>query len=117
RRPLIGGALAPKHFPEGWEPWAVPDKTVPLVVADLVAEVSQDGAVGLVMQLALLLALHVIGLGNVDRDEPVVVARQDAPALAARRVLPKLKLQAAIARFLFFQHPQPHAPHRAYPAP
>ena len=43
-------------------------------MADLVAEVPEHGAVGLVELLAHPLAVDVVGLGQVERDDAVGVA-------------------------------------------
>ena len=45
------------------------DQHVPVVVAELVAEVADDRPVRLLQVLAMLLAVVVVGLGDVERDE------------------------------------------------
>ena len=59
------------------DPALVLDQPVPVeIMPDLMAKVADEGAVGLVHGLASRLALRVVGLGDVDRDEPVVVPRE-----------------------------------------
>ena len=60
--PLVAEQLRGKRV----EPGGAPDQPVPVVVADLVAEVAQQRAVGLVHGVPDLLALGVVGLLHVD---------------------------------------------------
>ena len=62
-------------------------------MADLVAEVPEHGAVGLAELLAQRLAMRVVGLGHVERDDAVGVAGGHRRALAGEQ----LEGQAAVA--------------------
>jgi len=55
-------------------------------VADLVPEVPEQGAVGLVHRHPQLLAVHVVALGQVQRDHPFVVAGDHLLELAGQQV-------------------------------
>jgi hypothetical protein len=55
-------------------------------VADLVAQVPEHGPVGLVELAAGLLAMDGIGLGQVERDDPVGMAGGDRPGAAREQV-------------------------------
>ena len=53
------------------------DQPVPVVVTNLVPEMAEERTVGLTQLLARLLAKRIIGLGDIDRDEPLVVAGEN----------------------------------------
>jgi hypothetical protein len=55
--------------------------------------VPEDGAVGLAQLLAQRLAVHVVGLGHVERHDPVGMARGHRPSVAGEQ----LEGQAAVA--------------------
>ena len=48
-------------------------RTVPVVVSDLVPQVAENRAIGLLQGLAVVLTVVVVGLCHVDGDEPVGV--------------------------------------------
>jgi hypothetical protein len=52
---------------------------------DLVAEMAEERAVGLSHVLAMALALGVVGLGDVDGDQALAMARHGLRILAKRR--------------------------------
>src|SRR5271165_4764011 len=52
---------------------AVLDQSVPIVVADLVTEMTQEGAVRLVEPESPPLTFHVIRLGHIQCDDPVIM--------------------------------------------
>ena len=62
-------------------------------MADLVAEVPEHGPVGLAELLAQRLAVRVVGLGHVERDDAVGVAGGHGPAIAREQ----LEGQSAVA--------------------
>src|SRR5262245_60351461 len=62
-------ALVAEQVPERLVPRTALHQPCPIVVADLVAEVSEQGAVGLSHVLPSALALRVVGFGDVDRDQ------------------------------------------------
>jgi hypothetical protein len=72
---------------------AVGDEQRPVVMGDLVAEVPQDGAIRLAQPLAQRLAVRVVGLVHVERDDPVGVARRHLATVAGEQ----LEGQAALA--------------------
>ena len=53
---------------------------------DLVPEMPEQRAIGLVHRHPQLLAMHVVALGEVDRDHPVVVAGHHLLLLAGQQV-------------------------------
>ena len=55
-------------------------------MADLVAEVSEQCAVGLVHRDPQLLAVHVVALGEIQGDHTVRVAGEDLLVLAGQQV-------------------------------
>ena len=77
-----------------------PDQPVPVVVADLVAEMAEQRAVGLAHLGAPLFALGVVGLGDIERDQALVVAGQDAFATrpAADRIGEEVESKANLVR-------------------
>ena len=58
---------------ERFEPVAVPDQPIPVVVPDLVAEVTENRAIGFTHLLTGLLPKGVSRLRDVDSDQPVTV--------------------------------------------
>ena len=73
-------------------PGASLHQAIPVVVRDLVAEMTEQGAVGLAHLPPHALAFGIVGLGQVDGDEAVVMAghhrlgrRAVAAAAAARK--------------------------------
>src|SRR6266702_2811840 len=88
---LVIGALVAKQLAERLEARTVLDQAIPVVMADLMAKVTQQRPVLLVLQLPLLLPADIVGFGHVDRDEAVVVACQDPAAITARRILQKME--------------------------
>ncbi len=84
QRLVVVGALVAEQRVKALQPGGVvADQPVPIIVAELVAEMAEQRAVVLAHLGAHLLALGGIGLGDVERDQPVVVAGQHA--LAGRR--------------------------------
>src|SRR5690606_37214853 len=65
----VVASLVAEHRLEGTMPDAVPDQAVPVVVAGLMAEVTEDRPVGLCDALPMALPRCVDGLGNVDCDQ------------------------------------------------
>ena len=67
-------AFIPEQGAERFEPLAIPDQPIPVIVPDLVAEVADQGAVGLVHGRANLLAPGVIGFFRVKGNQAAGVA-------------------------------------------
>jgi hypothetical protein len=65
--------------------WRFRDQLFSVVMADLVAEMSQQGAIALAQFQARLLAKRGIGFGNVDGNQAVLMA--DVDSLSARFIL------------------------------
>ena len=62
------------------------DEAVEVVVPDLVAEVSEQRAVRLGHRDAQLLAVHVVALGEVQRDDAVLVAGEHLLKCAGQQI-------------------------------
>lgn len=78
QRLLVVRALVAEHGAIALQLWrVVADKAVPVVMAQLVAEMAEQGAVILAELRAHLLALRRIRLGDVERDQAIVMAGQD----------------------------------------
>ena len=73
---MAGKSLVAEARPEGREPIAVGEEPLPVVVPDLVPEVAEQGAIGLVELEPAPLALGIVRFGDVDRDHAVAVTRQ-----------------------------------------
>ena len=65
-------------------------------MADLVAEMAEQRAVRLVQLVAAALALGVVGLGEVQRDDAVVVAGQHRLARRQAGLGLELELEAVL---------------------
>jgi hypothetical protein len=70
-------ALVAEYRPEPLQPDAVPNKTLPIVVAHLVAEVAEQRPVGLPHGAPDALAFGVVGLRDVDGDQTRGMACHD----------------------------------------
>src|ERR1700732_1241315 len=91
QRLSIVRALVAEKLAEGVAPRAAGNQNVPEIVSNLVTEMTQQGAVRLLLQGALLLAMNVIRLGNVDGDQSVVVAGEHPFRIAVARILEELE--------------------------
>src|SRR5450631_955626 len=87
KRLLIVGTLVPEDFAEGIQLAAVGDQPIPEIVSYLMTEMSQKRAIGFFLERALLLAMHIVRLGNVDGNQSIVVPGQHAPGVAIRGIL------------------------------
>ncbi len=77
QRLVIVGALVAEKLMEALKAAGiVADQPIPVVVAELVAEMAEQRAVVLAHLGTHLLAFGGIGLGDVERDQAVVVAGQ-----------------------------------------
>ena len=86
---LVVGGLIAEQLTAPREPVGIAgrlDELPLVVVADLVAEVTEHRAVRLVELAAQALAIRRVALGEVDRDHPVVVADRDAAVRAGEQV-------------------------------
>src|SRR3954447_6451715 len=79
-------ALVAEQRAEALALGAVGHEQRPVVVGDLVAEVSEDGAIGLREPPAQRLTERVVALRRVERDNAVGVARGRRPALAREQL-------------------------------
>ena len=75
QRLAVISAFITKQFAEPRQPFGIANHHVPVVMTDLMAEVPQQRAIGLVHRLAMLFPVVAVCLGDVDRDETVVYAR------------------------------------------
>ena len=73
----VAGALVPEQFAAPRQPLGAIDQPRPVVVADLVAEMTEDRPVGLAEVHAHLLPEGVVRLGDVEGDDAIVVAGED----------------------------------------
>jgi hypothetical protein len=91
------------------EPAAVADQAVPVVVADLVAKVAEQRAVGFVHRDAATLAHRVVGLGEVDGDHAVGMTSEDCRMLFVddRRIGEEVELQPSLGVDRLGDHRQP----------
>src|SRR5690606_12031920 len=78
---LEGGAVIPalvaKEFAKPRVAWLAIDQEVPIVVTDFMAEMAEQGAVGLSHIHFAALALCVIGFGKGNGDDPILVPGHD----------------------------------------
>jgi hypothetical protein len=81
----IVAALVTEHLPEGSVPHTIPDEPLPIVVADLVAEMPEERAVRLRHVAAMAFAFGVVGLGDVDGDQAAGMTRDDLRAFLEHR--------------------------------
>ena len=70
-------ALVAKHAAKGLQAVAVAHQLVPVEVARFVAQVADEGAVGLAQRHTPLCALAVVGFCHIEGDGAAVVARED----------------------------------------
>ena len=73
RRPIVLALIA-EHATKLIEPGRIADQKIPIVVPDLVAEMAEQGAIGLLHRVALTLALGIVRFRQAERDEPAGVA-------------------------------------------
>ena len=98
RRPPRNRALVAEQLAEALRASCVSrDQPVPVVVADLVAQVAEHGAIALAHLLAHVLAKREVGLVDVERDDAVVVAGHHGLVLGA---LEKAECEPALRAFL-----------------
>src|SRR5580658_8875361 len=86
-----------EHGPAGLELAPVPHEYVPVMMADLVAEMAKHAAIRLVQLRPATLALGAIGLRQRDRHDALVVTGHDLDARTLRRVGQKLESQTVAA--------------------
>src|SRR5580704_17306566 len=98
QRFLVVGALVAENLAKGVQLGAVRNQPIPKVMPNLMAKMPQKGAIGLLLQRTLLLAVHVIRFCNVDGDQSIVVSRQDALRIAIARILQELERKARALR-------------------
>src|ERR1700712_4619493 len=75
QRLFVVDRFVPEDRTAGIELAAIADQYVPEVMADFMPKMPKHGAVGLAHLQSPPLALEIIGLGQRDGDDPVVVAR------------------------------------------
>ncbi len=93
------------------DPALLHDQAVPIIMADLVADMPHKRAVRLSHGLPSRLPLRVVGLGDVDGDEPVVMSREhplDA-SVRTRLVGDQVEGEAALRVLLAIRPRQPPA--------
>ena len=78
-RRLVRHPLVAEQGSKRVEVIGVDDEAPPVVVADLVAEVAEHGAIRLTELLADELAMGVIGLGEVEGDHAGIVSGDHVP--------------------------------------
>jgi hypothetical protein len=86
RRLIVGVGIAEQRTKPRQAELRGADKTVEVVVPDLVAQVPQHGAVRLVHRDPQLLAVHIVALSQIQCDHAVVVAGDDRLQLAGQQV-------------------------------
>ncbi|KAF1057161.1 MAG: hypothetical protein GAK39_06368 [Variovorax sp.] len=105
QRGAVVGALVAEQRAEVLEPGRGPHQQVPVVVADLVAEVAHQRAVGLAHLGADALAHRVLGLLGIEGDDAGVVAGHHVRA--ARHVAQEVEGQAMHRIGMAAHHRQP----------
>ena len=81
QRLLVIGALVAEQCAEGGKPLrVVADQAVPVIVAELMAEMAEQRAIVLAHLDAPSFALGRVRLGDIECDQAVVMAGQDARA-------------------------------------
>src|ERR1700683_3265439 len=73
KRLLVVDALIAEDLSDGLQFVAITNQPVPIVVSDLMTEVTEQRAVRLMHRAATLLALYIVSLVQGECDEPVVV--------------------------------------------
>ncbi len=73
------------------------DQPVKVVMADLVAEMAEQRAVRLVHRHSQLLAVHIVTLGEVKRDHPVVMAGEHLLEFTGEQVERQAVLMVLVA--------------------
>src|SRR6266705_4528995 len=94
--------LIPKDKTEGGKPRAMLEQAVPIIMATLMAEMAQEGTVGLVELVPPLLPLHVDRLRHIDRDYSVVVAGEHRSGPGDARVGEEF-IRQAVRRIVAFR--------------
>ena len=94
--------LVPKDKTEGGKPRAMLEQAVPIIMATLMAEMAQEGTVGLVELVPPLLPLHVVRLRHIDRDYSVVVAGEHRSGPGDARVGEEF-IRQAVRRIVAFR--------------
>ena len=75
----VARALVAEELAECCEARPAVDEQIPVVVADLVAQMAEHGSIAFVQTLPQRLAMGVVGLHDVQREAALVVARVDRP--------------------------------------
>lgn len=79
---LVILALVAEQLAKRTQPDTASDEAIPVVMADLVAKVTEQRPEGLGHVLAVALAFGIVSLGDIDRDESTGVACDDLRRLA-----------------------------------
>ena len=93
---LVVRALISEELSERIQLLCLCNQTIPIIVTYLVSEVSEQGAIRLMLPRALLLAFDVVRFGDVDGDQSVVMAREDSTRITVSRVLEKFERQSRL---------------------
>ena len=80
----------------------VADQAIEEIMPGFMAEMAEQRAIRLVKRGACFLSMRVVGFGDVERDDAVVMARHYAVTL--RVAFEKLKFEAALGIFLTRLH-------------
>src|ERR1700733_8122616 len=87
QRLLIVLAFIAEGIPEVSKVLTIGDQHIPIIVPYLMAKMPQKSAVGLFLQSALPLSVHIICLGNINGDQSIIVSRKHAFRVAVGRGL------------------------------
>ena len=66
-----------EKIPISLEPVRISDQAIPVVMADLVPKMPEERPIFLLHRMASALPLDVIGFSHIDRDQAVVMTRQN----------------------------------------
>ncbi len=104
QRGAVIGALIAEQTAVIVEPWAARNQPVPIVVANFVAEMAKQGAIGFLQLDARLLAHVIVGFSDVQGDQPVGMAGYRELTIEIRAE--KVECQAAIRVIVFAEQRQ-----------
>src|SRR5579863_4236677 len=91
---LIIRALVAEKLAKIGDAGTVQDQPIPEIVANLVTEMPQKGAVWFLLQRALCLAMHIVRLGDIDGDQSIVMTCEYTLGIPGTRILQELEREA-----------------------
>src|ERR1700723_3259549 len=114
---LVAGPFVAEKLAEGLQTATAGNQAIPEIMSDFVAKMAQQSAIRLLLQGALLLAMDIVRLGDVDGNQSVVVTGEHALGIAAVPVLEKLERQPRTPVSVLGRNRQAQAEQRVEHAP